>query len=73
MEVKQRLKSPCKNCESRYLGCHDECVNYTEYKRKKEEINELSFKNRCKEYTLRNYEVDCARRTVRRQGGKNRW
>lgn len=73
MKVKPRLESPCKNCKSRYIGCHDECVDYTKYKRKKEEINELSYKERCKEYMLRNYEVDCATRVVRKQGRKPRW
>lgn len=73
MNAKLRINSPCKDCKSRYIGCHDECVNYKKYVNKKEEINEISFKERCKESEINNYEVECARRTIRRQGGKNRW
>ena len=28
------IKSPCKDCGNRYLGCHSECGKYTLYKRK---------------------------------------
>lgn len=41
MNAKLRVNSPCQNCKSRYLGCHDECVGYQNYKRKKDEINSV--------------------------------
>lgn len=28
----------CKNCENRYLGCHDHCKEFKAYKQEKEEI-----------------------------------
>ena len=28
------IKSPCKNCEDRHLGCHSECGKYIMFKMK---------------------------------------
>lgn len=28
------MKSPCRFCEKRYLGCHDRCEDYKEYKQR---------------------------------------
>lgn len=25
------MKSPCKGCEKRHLGCHSECLDYIQY------------------------------------------
>jgi hypothetical protein len=30
---------PCLNCKNRYLGCHDSCNYYKEFKDEKEIIN----------------------------------
>lgn len=41
-------KSPCKNCQLRYLGCHEKCTSYRSYK---EEIaKEKKFNNRHIQY-----------------------
>ncbi|MBR6289228.1 MAG: hypothetical protein IKR19_07835 [Acholeplasmatales bacterium] len=32
-------ENKCKGCTKRYLGCHDKCESYQEYKRKREEFN----------------------------------
>lgn len=26
------IKAPCKNCDSRFVGCHSKCEKYLEYK-----------------------------------------
>lgn len=33
------LSNGCKNCTKRYLGCHDKCNSYAEYKKKLEELS----------------------------------
>lgn len=33
------IQSPCYGCEDRYIGCHDRCHLYTEYR---EEIDDLN-------------------------------
>ena len=36
-------KPPCKECGSRYLGCHANCTKYIEFRRKRaNEIDSLS-------------------------------
>ena len=32
--------SPCKDCHDRYLGCHDKCHGYADWKSKLEKVNE---------------------------------
>lgn len=29
-------KAPCKDCETRYVGCHDSCEKYIRYKQERE-------------------------------------
>ncbi|MBO5389411.1 MAG: hypothetical protein J6A59_15010 [Lachnospiraceae bacterium] len=31
-------KAPCKGCTDRYLGCHDKCDKYREFKQYNEEL-----------------------------------
>ena len=30
--------APCKGCEERYLGCHDRCPKYAEFKKRHEAV-----------------------------------
>ena len=30
--------APCRECTDRYLGCHDDCARYREYKKNSEDI-----------------------------------
>ena len=30
------LKSPCKNCEKRYFGCHSECQDYLDFRKRRD-------------------------------------
>ena len=33
--------APCKDCKDRYLGCHDKCDRYKEFKSRKTALNEV--------------------------------
>jgi hypothetical protein len=32
------MEAPCKNCESRKVGCHSVCEKYTAYNRYREQV-----------------------------------
>lgn len=34
------MQGPCKNCDERFIGCHDSCDAYIYYKQKLLEISE---------------------------------
>ena len=34
------MNSPCYNCDEKYIGCHDSCEKYREYKSNIDEINQ---------------------------------
>lgn len=40
---------PCKGCKDRYLGCHSKCKKYIEFRKKKDEWNELVIENKKKD------------------------
>ena len=35
------LKAPCKDCPDRYLGCHDHCDKFKEFRRNQDEFKRL--------------------------------
>ena len=37
---KTTLRFPCKNCDSRFLGCHSKCEKYIEADKRNKEIIE---------------------------------
>jgi len=41
-----RINSPCKGCQDRYLGCHDRCDSFKDFKDKTEIQNELIHKEK---------------------------
>ena len=41
-----RIDSPCMSCKKRYIGCHSECLLYTDYKQKLAVQAELRNKER---------------------------
>lgn len=43
--------APCRNCSERYVGCHDECVKYLDFK---QEI-EIQNQRRREELSLHDY------------------
>lgn len=53
--MRDRVCGPCQHCKSRYLGCHDECVSYKEFRTRKDEIN--SALRQAKEETINEYKL----------------
>lgn len=39
------MKSPCKECAGRYVGCHSKCADYGEYSAEVKRIREERFKS----------------------------
>ena len=35
-----QMNAPCKDCPERYLGCHQNCEKYQDYRKKQTEFNE---------------------------------
>jgi len=50
-----KLQSPCKDCQSRFVGCHSSCVKYIDYKQasivKNAEVRQKKKEMRGGEYT----------------------
>lgn len=40
------LIAPCKDCPTRYLGCHDKCYKYQAFRQARDEYNEIARKER---------------------------
>ena len=40
------LVAPCKDCPTRYLGCHDKCYKYQAFRQARDEYNEMVRKKR---------------------------
>ena len=40
------LIAPCKDCPTRYLGCHDKCYKYQAFRQARDEYNEMVRKKR---------------------------
>lgn len=66
-------KGCCYNCESRYLNCHSECIDYIKECEERQERNELIKKNRSKSADMMFY---CIQKEIkhdkRRRKLKNR-
>lgn len=60
--INHNLKSPCKNCDDRYLGCHSQCGNYISYKNNMAQISNLKFNK---------YQAERDYREVMKYGCKN--
>ena len=59
------MESKCKNCQDRYVGCHDKCEHYKAYKKYIEEKKEKEHIARLREhYTAQYY------RQVKRKNNK---
>lgn len=48
----------CLNCESRYLGCHSECITYNEEIKKNREFNNLVFNKSKINRDIANYKIE---------------
>lgn len=62
--INHNIESPCKNCSSRYLGCHSQCGNYTSYKNNVEQISNAKFSK---------YQAERDYIGVMKYGRKNGW
>ena len=54
------LKAPCKECNSRYLACHDHCEKYKEFDVERKRLHDLEKKHKQTTYDyykVRNYHV----------------
>lgn len=40
-------KAPCKNCPARHVGCHADCADYQDFRKKQDEENEIISKNKA--------------------------
>ena len=39
-------KLMCKDCKSRYVGCHAECEEYKAFRKEKDELNQYAYKKK---------------------------
>ena len=49
-KVIEKPKAPCKGCEERVLGCHDQCERYQDYRKKQDKYNLAVRKEKYKNY-----------------------
>lgn len=52
------IKSPCKNCENRCVGCHSNCDKYIEYRKQLDNRNEIIKTEKGKTTDLDRYEIN---------------
>ena len=48
------MKAPCKDCETRYVGCHGRCEKYLEFKK----ANDERLKQKSLEIDADQYAID---------------
>lgn len=63
-----KYSSPCQHCKSRYLGCHDECADFKDYRSKKDNLNNALKQGKAREDLVNSYKVDGARKLIKRKG-----
>ena len=51
--MKNKIK--CKNCKSRYIGCHSECADYTAYREERDSILNIKYKKEQELSALNSY------------------
>lgn len=56
------IKSPCKDCSERFVGCHTVCFEYAEYKQALEAEKERYRASKANEDSFFEYEKDRKRR-----------
>jgi len=62
----KRVTCPCRNCESRCIGCHANCKAYMEY----DEYNKLINDIRLEEQVVKNFQFDIVFKTKKKYCGK---
>lgn len=46
--IHQPIECPCHGCESRKVGCHDECEGYRAFRKELDALNEMERRERRK-------------------------
>lgn len=54
----QNIKSPCKDCGKRYLGCHSNCKEYKKFKNKLQHRRDEKKKYFNDNYDANNLKID---------------
>lgn len=60
-----RKTPPCYDCEKRYLGCHDYCNKYQEFRQNRNQLLEEQRKRNYLEYDYYYYVRDAVKRMSR--------
>lgn len=50
--------APCKDCKDRYVGCHEKCKAYLDFKEAHEEWAKLVFQNKLEDTRIAQIEVN---------------
>lgn len=58
-----RKTPPCYNCEKRYLGCHDSCDKYQEFRENRNHLLNEQRKRNYLKYDYYYYKRDVFKRT----------
>lgn len=51
------MKTPCYNCQSRFVGCHSKCPTYKVWHNKQHKAKKLRRKEVEKEILIRDYKM----------------
>ena len=60
-----RKTPPCYNCEKRYLGCHDYCNKYQEFRQNRNHLLKEQRKRNYLKYDYYYYKTDAIKRMSR--------
>lgn len=58
---------PCKGCEKRHEGCHDECDSYQNWRMDYDEEKERVYRNKMNSKQLDDFRSESVKRTYRRK------
>lgn len=61
------MKSPCKDCEKRFPGCHDTCEGYKKAKAEYMEATHKRWEAKRKENVVAQYAMDSAIKKLKRK------
>ena len=54
----EEMKTPCKDCEKREVGCHSSCFDWKAYRLKKDEEYQRTLQARIEEGNYYGYQFD---------------
>lgn len=65
---KKEKKGVCHNCESRFVGCHSNCVQYLDWRQKYDAERKIIREKKDKMQEQRCFQRESRAREVRRRG-----